>query len=127
MGDAREQSGTKTILFVEDEPLVRMDAAEFLRERGYRVHEAADAREAMAALRSNFAVDLVLTDDNLPHGMSGVDLAGWISRHRPDIHVVVASGASPEAARDCPKACFLLKPYAGRELLGCVREALAAG
>src|SRR5947209_6457976 len=39
-----------TILFVEDEPLIRMDMAEFLRECGYRVHEASTAVEAIEAL-----------------------------------------------------------------------------
>jgi CheY-like chemotaxis protein len=117
----------KTILFVEDEPLVRTHMAECLRECGYRVHEAADAREAMAALRSNFPVDLVLTDVALPRGMSGIELARWIGRNRPSINVLVASGACPEAARECPEARFLPKPYSHRELLGQVRLALADG
>ena len=34
----------ETILLVEDEPLVRIGLTEFLRERGYRVLEASDAR-----------------------------------------------------------------------------------
>jgi len=110
---------------VEDEPLVRMDMAECLRECGYRVHEAADAREAMTALRANVAVDLVLTDVALPGGMSGIELARWVARNRPNVNVVVASGACPEAARDCPDARFLPKPYSARELLGEVRLALA--
>jgi len=42
-----------------------MDMAEFLRERGYRVHEAANAEEAREALQSKFAIDLVFTDINL--------------------------------------------------------------
>ena len=45
----------ETILFVEDEALIRMDMAEFLRECGYRVHEAANAEEAREALQSKFA------------------------------------------------------------------------
>ena len=37
----------ETILFVEDETLVRLDMAEFLRECGYRVYEAGTAKEAI--------------------------------------------------------------------------------
>ena len=37
----------QTILIVEDEALVRVDAADFLRQGGYRVHEAANASDAM--------------------------------------------------------------------------------
>jgi CheY-like chemotaxis protein len=55
----------ETILFVEDEALVRMDMAEFLRECGYRVHEAATAEEAIEALQAKFVIDLVFTDINL--------------------------------------------------------------
>ena len=44
----------KTILFVEDETLVRMDMAEFLRDCGYCVQEAATAKEAIEALQANF-------------------------------------------------------------------------
>ena len=46
-GPQDHQRPPETILFVEDEPLVRMDMAEFLRQCGYRVHEAADATEAV--------------------------------------------------------------------------------
>lgn len=71
----------ETILVVEDEALVRMDMAEFLRECGYRVHEAANAKEAIEALQSKFAVDLVFTDINLGEGMNGLELAGWTLSH----------------------------------------------
>ena len=72
-----------------------MDMAEFLRECGYRVHEAANAREAVEALQSKFAVDLVFTDINLPDGMDGLELAEWIFTNRPGVRVVVATGGAP--------------------------------
>src|ERR1700723_2785979 len=52
-------------------PLVRMDMAEFLRECGYRLYEAATAKEAIEALQAKFAVDLVFTDINLRDDMNG--------------------------------------------------------
>ena len=84
----------ETILFVEDEALVRMDMAEFLRECGYRVHEAANANEAIEALQSKFAVDLVFTDINLGEGMNGLELAGWTLSNRPGVKVLVTTGTS---------------------------------
>ena len=84
----------ETILFVEDDALVRMDMAEFLRECGYRVHEAADASEAIEALQSKFAVDLVFTDINLGEGMNGLELAAWTLSNRPGVKVLVTTGAS---------------------------------
>jgi len=115
----------ETILFVEDDALVRMDMAEFLRECGYRVHEAADADEAIAELQSKFAVDLVFTDINLGEGMNGLELAAWTLNNRPGVKVLVTTGASrvdlpPEIVEP-----LLAKPYTGRDLLDRVKEALA--
>ena len=115
----------ETILFVEDDALVRMDMAEFLRECGYRVHEAADADEAIAELQSKFAVDLVFTDINLGEGMDGLELAAWTLNNRPGVKVLVTTGASrvdlpPEIVEP-----LLAKPYRGRDLLDRVKQALA--
>jgi CheY-like chemotaxis protein len=44
----------QTILFVEDEALVRIEMEEFLRECGYRVHGVANAAEAIDALEAKF-------------------------------------------------------------------------
>ena len=115
----------ETILFVEDEALVRMDMAEFMRECGYRVHEAANANEAIAALQAKFAVDLVFTDINLPDGVDGVALAAWTLRNRPGVKVLLTTGAGVRS--DIPEDVepLLAKPYTGRELLDRVRHALA--
>ena len=115
----------ETILFVEDEALVRMDMAEFLRECGYRVHEAATAEEAVEALQAKFVVDLVFTDINLPGRMDGLELSEWTLSERPGVKVLVTTG---DAARmvDIPQTMgpMLAKPYTGRDLLDRVRQAL---
>jgi hypothetical protein len=46
-GDSELGALLQSILIVEDEALVRLDTAESLREDGYRVHEAANASEAV--------------------------------------------------------------------------------
>jgi CheY-like chemotaxis protein len=115
----------ETILFVEDDALVRMDMAEFLRECGYRVHEAADADEAIAELQSKFAVDLVFTDINLGEGMNGLELAAWTLDNRPGVKVLVTTGASRVDLPPDIVESLLPKPYTGRDLLDRVRQALA--
>ena len=119
------QTSPETILFVEDEALVRMDMAEFLRECGYRVHEAANGNEATEALQSDFAIDLVFTDINLPHGMSGLDLAEWTLSNRPGVKVLATTGDA--SIRDVPPiaGAILAKPYTGHDLLDRIRQALA--
>ena len=119
-------SPPETILFVEDEALVRMDMAEFLRECGYRVHEAANASEAMEALQAKFAIDVVFTDINLPGDLNGLHLAEWVVNNRPGVRVIVTTGGEPNPELPPAAGALLTKPYTGRDLLARVREALAA-
>jgi CheY-like chemotaxis protein len=72
-----------------------MDMAELLRECGFRVHEAADANEALEVLRAKFAVDLVFTDINFLNGMNGVELAEWTLRNCRGVKVLVTTGVTP--------------------------------
>jgi CheY-like chemotaxis protein len=117
----------ETILFVEDEVLTRMDMAEFLRQSGYRVSEAATAAEAIDALSSKLTVDLVVTDVKMPGDMDGFALAEWIKTNCPGVEVIVASGdeSSKERAEQASTGVlFLPKPYTGRALLDLVQQAL---
>jgi CheY-like chemotaxis protein len=113
----------ETILFVEDEALVRMDMAEFLRDCGYRVHEAATAKEAIETLQGKHVVDLVFTDINLLEDMNGLELANWTLNNRPGVKVLVTTG---DTSRTIPETIesFLAKPYTGRDLLDQVRQLL---
>ncbi len=115
----------ETILFVEDEALVRMDMAEFLRECGYLVDEAVNAEEAREALQSKFAVDLVFTDINLPGGMNGLELVEWILSNRPGVKVLATTGRTLNGDIPPIAGALLAKPYTGRDLLDRVKEALA--
>lgn len=67
------------ILCCEDEPALRRDIADELREAGYRVREAADAAEVIAAL-GECTPDLVLCDIMMP----GTDGYGVLAEFRRD-------------------------------------------
>lgn len=82
-----------TILIVEDEVLVRLPMAEYLRDAGYRVIEASNAAEAVAIMGAGESLDAVFTDCNMPGRMNGIDLALWVRRSYPDIKVLMTSGA----------------------------------
>jgi DNA-binding NtrC family response regulator len=57
----------RTVLVVDDEPLVRWSVSETLRDSGYRVTQAADAWSAMQAVEvSGRPTDVVLLDLQLP-------------------------------------------------------------
>jgi DNA-binding NtrC family response regulator len=115
----------QTILFVEDEALVRIDMAEFLRECGYRVHGVANAAEAVQALEAKFAIDLVFTDINLGSGKTGIELADWVLTNRPGVKVIVTTGEETHPAAPSGIGPILQKPYTGHDLAARVRETLS--
>jgi DNA-binding NtrC family response regulator len=99
------------ILVVDDEIMVRTPVAEFLRDAGYRVIEAANAAEAIAVFVAGIAVDLVFTDIRMPGRMDGVGLARWIFEHRPSLPVLLTSSGGPPPSATKATALFLPKPY----------------
>jgi CheY-like chemotaxis protein len=115
----------QAILIVEDEALVRLDAAEFLRQGGYRVHETANASDAMESLQSKFTVDLLFTDINLGEGMNGIDLALWALANLPRVKILVTTGETLKAVFPQVLGTILAKPYADSDLLERVKLALA--
>ena len=75
------------ILVVEDDDSLRRVTQAQLAKSGYQTEVACDSLEALALLEKH-AVDLVLTDLNLP-GMSGLDLLKRIRVDYPEISVVI--------------------------------------
>jgi CheY-like chemotaxis protein len=116
----------ETILFVEDEPLIRMDMAEFLRQCGYTVAEATDAKEAMEALKSKLTIDLVISDIRMPGDMDGRALASWVRENHPSVQVILTSGYSRSREHEAiENVSYLAKPYTGQILLARIRKMLS--
>jgi CheY-like chemotaxis protein len=115
----------QAVLIVEDEALIRMDTADSLREGGYFVQEAADARDAINSLQSRLVIDLLFTDINLGKGMYGVELAVWALTYRQGIRVLVTTGDAQRNALPRVLGPILAKPYTIGGLLKRVREALS--
>ena len=84
----------KTLLIVEDEPLVLMMLVDFLEETGYRVFEARDAKGALQFIDGVEPIDLMLTDIGLPGGTNGRQLADMARKLRPHLPIVFATGYS---------------------------------
>ena len=114
-----------TVLVVDDEVLVRMVIADYLRECGYRVLEAGSPEDAVAILNSQMKVDVVFTDLELPGRSSGLELARWIRKRHPDIRVIVTSGiySSAELAGElCEAGPPIVKPYASDAVVERIRS-----
>jgi CheY-like chemotaxis protein len=58
-------SETRTVVVVEPDVLVRMVIAEYLRDCGYKVIEAAGSTEVWAVLDGGHAVDVLLIEVSL--------------------------------------------------------------
>jgi signal transduction histidine kinase len=84
------------VLVVDDEDVVRSIAADGLRELGYRVLEAPDARTALALLEEYPDVDLLFTDIVMPE-VNGRKLAEQALRKRPGLKVLFTSGYTRNA------------------------------
>jgi CheY-like chemotaxis protein len=113
-------SNVKTILVVDDEPVLRAILREILHEEGYAVIEAADGR-VMLEIMTRERPDLVLMDVM----MSGIDgrEAYRQLRLRPehrDVPVVMMSAAVQSQGLDPSIAGFMAKPFDLNQLVALV-------
>ena len=128
VSEPEDKSGTHdaaSVLVIDDDPDVRAFIVATLEEQGYRVHEASDGREGLAALgRAN--PDLVILDFIMP-GLSGAEVAGRILGKHPQLPILFVSGYSETEAvkRVAPHAPLLAKPFRAEALDKAVRGALA--
>lgn len=86
----QRRRGWQQILVVEDDPLVLAQTAAMLEDLGYSVIRAASGEEAFVVLRSDNAVDLLLTD-YLMLGMTGIQLAGIAGTEKPSLPILLKS------------------------------------
>jgi DNA-binding NtrC family response regulator len=118
----------ETILVVEDDVLIRMPIAQYLRDCGYRVIETVNADEAMTVLlHRDTVVDIVFSDIEMPGTIDGFGLAKWIREHRPGTEIVLAGTVprSVDAAKELCEAGPLPKPYEAQAVHDHIRRLLA--
>jgi len=112
--NSAEYIAMHTVLVVEDEMMVRMPIAEYLRDCGYNVVEAANANEAIAAMEVEGPVSVVFSDVRMPGSMDGFGLAEWFRSHYPSVPVLLTSGYNGGRsipAASLPGVRFIEKPY----------------
>ena len=120
-------SPTAVVLLVEGDIIVRHPLAEYLRECGFTVFEAADGDEAMRALKTpELRIEFVLADMMTPG--SGFSLRQWIRTENLPVEVVLAGSiekAVDRAGSLCNEGPGLAKPYDHHLVLDHIRQALA--
>jgi len=100
-----------TVLIVDDEPLIRMVAAEAFADAGFMVREAATGEDALEILVADRSIDALFTDINMPGRLDGLGLAQRARCSRPHLAVVVTSGRIPRPCGLSETIGFLAKPY----------------
>lgn len=100
-----------TILIVEDDPILRFTLGMELSQGGFAVREAASADEAETVLGTGAAIDLIVTDIEMPGARNGLALAKYVRAFHPHIRVIVVSGIVPEEGIVGIADAFFGKPY----------------
>jgi CheY-like chemotaxis protein len=116
------------VLLVEDEALVRMFAADVLRDEGcFKVAEVVNADEALTVLEARADVRALVTDVEMLGSLDGFTLARVVKQAWPNIGIVVTSGRMAPGPKGLPSgALFIPKPYRPTDLVAAVRTVLSS-
>ena len=123
----KPQTGTESILVVDDEEEILEVVSSMLEMLGYDVFRAEGGQKALATLRENRAIKLVVIDMLMPR-MDGVEAVTKLKKISKDLKIILSSGFSEkdQIAGILAKGCdgFLSKPFNLVELSIKVRQVL---
>lgn len=115
---------SRTVLVVDDEPLIRMLLAEALEDEGCRVLEASNVLEAVAIL-GNQKIDALVTDVDMPGALNGFDLVDLVAKYGRRTAIVITSGRHTTGERPLPaRSRFLPKPYRLPDIIAALSDVL---
>ncbi len=121
--------GSETILVVDDEPALLSLSCEILRQHGFNVIAAENAKKALGILEQNKSIELLISDIIMPE-MDGYQLSAIVKEKYPTIKIQLASGFADNSNMDMVDESLqknlLLKPFNSRALLQRVRDLLNA-
>lgn len=121
--------GGETLLLFDAEVIVRHELAEYLRDCGYRVIEAASAAEARAVIeKEDLPIDLMLCGLNAADSEATFAMIREARIRRPGLDVLLAGNvekASDLAAEICDDGPMLARPYDPSLVLDRIRRRLA--
>lgn len=139
------KSGSRTILLVEDEHILRALLSQGLRENGYTVLEAGVGKDALGICQQHVGpIHLLIADVVLPKTqelemkgspsgtaeLDGIELARRVVALRPGTRVILISGHPKETWKPHRggqlQGAYLLKPFDPDSLSRMVREVLEA-
>jgi CheY-like chemotaxis protein len=114
------------VLIVEDEFFLRCDLADYLRDAGCAVMEAATADHAMAVCNDGMAVHILITDIRLNGDASGWQVAEAFRAAWRDVAVIYTSADARDRTRSVPNSLHFSKPYQPTDVVRACRQLMAA-
>jgi DNA-binding LytR/AlgR family response regulator len=118
---------TKSILIVEDEPLIADDIAGTLKEKGYGIMGPVDNADEASALLSKTKPNLVLLDIQIKGTRDGVQFATEVrTKHKLPFIFITSfyDRATLDRAKLTQPQAYILKPFDERDLIINVEMAL---
>ena len=111
-------------MLVEDEFLIRLTLAEVLADEGYHVVEAVTGDEALALLQGGAAIDILLTDVQLPGALDGYALVKQARLAMPNLPVIFMTGRPDRANGPVADTydTYIAKPYLPSDICRAVRH-----
>jgi DNA-binding NtrC family response regulator len=123
-GNPYGQTGMPIVLVVDCEVTIRTYFCDYLRSFGFLGWGVESADNAIRLLDLGIAADLVFSDVRMPGRYDGLGLARWICEHRPELPVILTTGAiTRETALLC-HAETLPKPYDLDSAISLIRQAI---
>lgn len=124
--EAGEALAPRTVLVVDDEPMIRKLVTWILRRRGYEVIQAEDGEEGLESFDAHEVIDLVLSDIVMPK-LDGVGMVRALRERRPSVPVLFMSGYTGHdrpALDDDDLRLLLSKPFTPDQLVARIEQVL---
>jgi len=115
-----------TILYVEDEEMVRKNAVEYLNRVAKNVLEAKDGKEAIR-IWAEHKPDIIITDINMPK-LNGLDMAAYIRAQDKEVQIIVATAYSDTEyllkAVELQLVKYIIKPITKDKLVAALEKSI---
>lgn len=115
-----------TILYVEDDEVVRKSALEYLSRISKKVLEAKDGKEAIKIYKQE-KPDIIITDISMPK-LNGLDMASYIRTHDRNVQIIVATAHSDVEylmqAVELQLVKYIIKPITKEKLLDALEKSM---
>lgn len=128
--DDERQPDPQCLIVADADVLVRNALAEYLRNCGYKVLEAATSDEVVVAFEVGAAkIDALLADAELSGRLNAFELRMWVREHYPDTEVALAGNvdaAARAAGQLCDEGPHLARPYDAESVAAHIKRLLSS-